>query len=161
MKADTHPDYHMIKVQMTDGTVFETRSTWGKEGDTMTSTSTRPATRPGPAAPPVDCRGGRVAQFNKRFGGLSLKKKDAKRAFAHRVHEGRSRGAALSFHSARRSSSNFEPAGERRGTCRVSRAWWMPSTTATSGKSWYGLRPEAGDVDRRRCRGPSGAGGSV
>ena len=36
MKADTHPDYHMIKVKMTDGTVFETRSTWGKEGDTMT-----------------------------------------------------------------------------------------------------------------------------
>ena len=35
MKADTHPDYHMIKVQMTDGTVFETRSTWGKEGDTL------------------------------------------------------------------------------------------------------------------------------
>ncbi|WP_445949038.1 50S ribosomal protein L31, partial [Sphingorhabdus sp.] len=29
MKADIHPDYHMIKVQMTDGTVFETRSTWG------------------------------------------------------------------------------------------------------------------------------------
>ncbi len=29
MKADTHPDYHMIKVQMTDGTVFETRSSWG------------------------------------------------------------------------------------------------------------------------------------
>ena len=36
MKKDTHPDYHTIKVQMTDGTVFETRSTWGKEGDTMT-----------------------------------------------------------------------------------------------------------------------------
>jgi ribosomal protein L31 len=35
MKADIHPDYHMIKVQMTDGTVFETRSTWGKEGDTL------------------------------------------------------------------------------------------------------------------------------
>ncbi|WP_298168438.1 50S ribosomal protein L31, partial [Novosphingobium sp.] len=35
MKANIHPDYHMIKVQMTDGTVFETRSTWGKEGDTM------------------------------------------------------------------------------------------------------------------------------
>ena len=35
MKTDTHPDYHMIKVQMTDGTVFETRSTWGKEGDTL------------------------------------------------------------------------------------------------------------------------------
>ena len=36
MKKDTHPEYHMIKVQMTDGSVFETRSTWGKEGDTMT-----------------------------------------------------------------------------------------------------------------------------
>ena len=35
MKKDTHPDYHMIKVQMTDGTVYETRSTWGKEGETM------------------------------------------------------------------------------------------------------------------------------
>ena len=35
MKTETHPDYHMIKVQMTDGTTFETRSTWGKEGDTL------------------------------------------------------------------------------------------------------------------------------
>ena len=35
MKKDIHPDYHMIKVQMTDGTVYETRSTWGKEGDTL------------------------------------------------------------------------------------------------------------------------------
>ncbi|MEC7934217.1 MAG: 50S ribosomal protein L31, partial [Pseudomonadota bacterium] len=26
MKADTHPDYHMITVQMTDGTTFQTRS---------------------------------------------------------------------------------------------------------------------------------------
>ena len=24
MKSEIHPDYHMIKVQMTDGTVFET-----------------------------------------------------------------------------------------------------------------------------------------
>jgi len=36
MKKDIHPDYHTIKVQMTDGSVYETRSTWGKEGDTMT-----------------------------------------------------------------------------------------------------------------------------
>lgn len=35
MKKDIHPDYHTIKVVMTDGTTFETRSTWGKEGDTM------------------------------------------------------------------------------------------------------------------------------
>ena len=35
MKADTHPDYHTVKVVMTDGTEFETRTTWGKEGDIM------------------------------------------------------------------------------------------------------------------------------
>ena len=35
MKADIHPDYHMIKVVMTDGTEYETRSTWGSEGDVM------------------------------------------------------------------------------------------------------------------------------
>src|SRR5438309_2093488 len=35
MKPDTHPAYHTIKVVMTDGTEFTTRTTWGKEGDTM------------------------------------------------------------------------------------------------------------------------------
>ncbi len=30
MKASIHPDYHMIKVVMTDGTEFMTRSTYGK-----------------------------------------------------------------------------------------------------------------------------------
>ena len=77
MKADTHPDYHMIKVQMTNGTVFETRSTWGKEGDTMhldIDPTSHPAWTGGQRQ--IE-QGGRVAQFNKRFGGLSLKKKDA------------------------------------------------------------------------------------
>lgn len=35
MKADAHPDYHFITVEMTDGTTYQTRSTWGKEGDVM------------------------------------------------------------------------------------------------------------------------------
>ena len=35
MKSGIHPDYHMINVEMTDGTKFQTRSTWGKEGDTL------------------------------------------------------------------------------------------------------------------------------
>ena len=35
MKAKIHPDYHKITVQMTDGTKYETRSTWGKEGDVL------------------------------------------------------------------------------------------------------------------------------
>jgi ribosomal protein L31 len=36
MKPDTHPDYHMITVQMTDGSKYQTRTTWGKAGDVMT-----------------------------------------------------------------------------------------------------------------------------
>lgn len=75
MKKDTHPDYHMIKVQMTDGTVFETRSTWGKEGETLQldiDPSSHPAWTGGNQR--LLDAGGQVARFNKRFGGLSLKK---------------------------------------------------------------------------------------
>ena len=36
MKSDIHPDYHMIDVKMTDGTIVKMRSTWGKADDTMT-----------------------------------------------------------------------------------------------------------------------------
>jgi large subunit ribosomal protein L31 len=75
MKKTGHPDYHMIKVQMTDGTVFETRSTWGKEGDTMTL-EIDPLAHPawtGGKGTMLDT-GGQVARFNKRFGGLTLKK---------------------------------------------------------------------------------------
>jgi large subunit ribosomal protein L31 len=74
MKADTHPDYHTIKVQMTDGSTFETRSTWGKEGDTL-ALEIDPKSHPAWTGGPQRLQdGGRVAQFNKRFGGLTLKK---------------------------------------------------------------------------------------
>ena len=68
MKADIHPDYHTIKVVMTDGTEFETRSTWGAEGDTMTL-DIDPTSHPawtGGGQQLVD-RGGRVSRFNKKF----------------------------------------------------------------------------------------------
>ena len=35
MKKNLHPNYHYIKVEMTDGSQFETRSTWGSEGETL------------------------------------------------------------------------------------------------------------------------------
>ena len=35
MKKNLHPNYHTIKVKMTDGTQFETKSTWGSEGDVL------------------------------------------------------------------------------------------------------------------------------
>ncbi len=79
MKKDIHPDYHSINIKMTDGTVFETRSTWGKEGDTMTL-DIDPLAHPawtGGNSRMLDT-GGQVARFNKRFGGLTLGKKYAR-----------------------------------------------------------------------------------
>ena len=35
MKKNIHPNYPKIKVVMTDGSHFETMSTWGKEGDSL------------------------------------------------------------------------------------------------------------------------------
>jgi large subunit ribosomal protein L31 len=73
MKSDIHPEYHEIKVVMTDGTEFTTRSTWGKPGDTMTL-DIDPKSHPawtGGGHRLVDT-GGQVARFNKRFGNLKL-----------------------------------------------------------------------------------------
>ena len=73
MKSGTHPDYHNITVQMTDGTTFQTRSTWGKEGDTL-HLEIDPTSHPawtGGQSRMLDT-GGQVARFNKRFGGLAL-----------------------------------------------------------------------------------------
>ena len=74
MKADAHPQYHMITVKMTDGTEFQTRSTWGKGCDTLTL-DIDPTSHPAWTGGKQQLQeGGRVAAFNKRFGGLSLKK---------------------------------------------------------------------------------------
>lgn len=70
-KTGIHPDYHTIKVVMTDGTEYMTRSTYGKEGDTL-NLDIDPKTHPawtGGTQHMLD-RGGRVSRFNSRFGGL-------------------------------------------------------------------------------------------
>ncbi len=74
MKNDIHPDYHTIKVVMTDGTEFETRSTWGAEGDTMTL-DIDPTSHPawtGGGGRLVDTAG-QVAKFNRRFKDFGIK----------------------------------------------------------------------------------------
>ncbi len=76
MKADTHPQYHFIKVVMTDGTSFTTRSTMGKPNDTL-NLDIDPKTHPawtGGTQQLMD-RGGRLSKFNQRFGGFGLGKK--------------------------------------------------------------------------------------
>lgn len=71
MKTDIHPDYHKITVVLTDGTTYETRSTYGENGDTLTL-DIDPKTHPawtGGGQHLVD-RGGRVSRFNKKFQGF-------------------------------------------------------------------------------------------
>ncbi len=73
MKDGIHPDYHDIRIVMTDGTEFVTRSTWGSEGATMTL-EIDPLSHPawtGGSQRLVDT-GGQVARFSKRFGHLKL-----------------------------------------------------------------------------------------
>ena len=75
MKQEGHPDYHMINVVMTDGTTYQTRSTYGKEGATLNldiDPKTHPAGTGGGSA--MLDRGGRVSRFNAKFAGFTAKK---------------------------------------------------------------------------------------
>lgn len=72
MQKDIHPDYHFITVKMTDGTTFQTRSTFGKEGDTLTldiDPTTHPAWTGG--SQQLMDRGGRVSRFKDKFKGFA------------------------------------------------------------------------------------------
>ena len=74
MKADIHPDYHEITVEMTDGTTYTTRSTWGKEGDVL-KLEIDPKSHPAwTGVHRLVDSGGQVAKFNKRFESFGLKK---------------------------------------------------------------------------------------
>ena len=71
MKKDIHPNYHKITVVMTDGTKFETRSTYGKAGDTL-KLDIDPKTHPawtGGGTHLID-RGGRLSRFKKKYEGF-------------------------------------------------------------------------------------------
>ncbi len=74
MKPGIHPNYHEIKVVMTDGPEFETRSCYGKPGDTL-RLDIDPKSHPAwTGQQRIMDTGGRVAKFNKRFAGLGVKK---------------------------------------------------------------------------------------
>lgn len=68
MKADTHPDYHTINIVMTDGTEYQTKSTWGKEGDTMrldVDSKSHPAWNGGTA---TIVEKGQLSKFENKYG---------------------------------------------------------------------------------------------
>ena len=73
MKPEIHPDYHIIEIKMTNGTTYKTRSTYGKEGDTL-ALEIDPSVHPawtGGSQKLLDT-GGRVSKFKKKYEGLGF-----------------------------------------------------------------------------------------
>ena len=75
MKKETHPKYHKIEIQLTDGSKFQTRSTFSKEGEIL-KLDIDPLSHPawtGENSKMLDSDG-QVAKFQKRFQNLKFKK---------------------------------------------------------------------------------------
>ncbi|MDE0766050.1 MAG: 50S ribosomal protein L31 [Amylibacter sp.] len=73
MKKELHPDYHMITVKLTDGSTYETRSTYGSEGDILSldiDPSAHPAWTGGNQR--LMDSGGRVSKFKNKYAGLGF-----------------------------------------------------------------------------------------
>ena len=70
MKSEGHPDYHFITVVMTDGTEYQTRTTYGSAGDRLVL-DVDPTTHPAWTGETgrVSERG-RVSKFNDKFKGF-------------------------------------------------------------------------------------------
>tara|TARA_Y100000590_G_scaffold249942_1_gene280816 strand:+ start:9514 stop:9744 length:231 start_codon:yes stop_codon:yes gene_type:complete len=73
MKKKIHPDYHKIKVVMTDGSQFETMSTWGKEGDSLKLEIDSKSHSAWVGGSQKILDKGRVSKFNKKFKNLVAK----------------------------------------------------------------------------------------
>ena len=73
MKKDTHPEYHIINVKMTNGDVLQMKSTWGAEGDQLSldiDPSAHPAWTGGNQR--LMDTGGRVSKFKNKYEGLGF-----------------------------------------------------------------------------------------
>ena len=165
MKSGTHPDYHMINVEMTDGTKFQTRSTWGKEGDTLhldIDPKVHPAWTGG--NPPAARHGGQVARFNKRFGGLSPRQEVSRLDPRTIVRGSRPSGSSCAhwrkddfrpYHAIVQRSRG--PPAFRRRTDRPPRiagaGCWRPSAAGNcNGFGHLGGRAQVGRQAGRQCR---------
>ena len=80
MKQGIHPDYHKITIQMTDGTKYESRSTWGKDGDTL-QLDVDPKTHPAWVGGMNLRKTGQMEKFQNKFGSFgAIKTEEAKDA---------------------------------------------------------------------------------
>jgi large subunit ribosomal protein L31 len=81
MKQDIHPDYHKITVVMTDGTKYDTHSTWGKEGDVL-QLDVDPLTHPAWVGGVNLRKTGQMEKFQNKFGDFAAASKGSKKAAA-------------------------------------------------------------------------------
>ena len=158
MKPDMHPDYHTIKVVMTDGTEFTTRTTWGKEGDTL-HLDIDPKSHPawtGGQQQLLD-RGGRLSRFQKKFAGHRRSRNRRERAGAKAPRSAgffvsaRHRGSHSSCSKAALSRPSCRSTGLLRSARARATAWIVASSRRTSLCSC--LRA----LDQRRAGAPAGA----
>ena len=70
MKAGIHPDYHKIIIQMSDGTKYDTYSTWGKEGDVL-QLDVDPKTHPAWVGGINLRKTGQMEKFQNKFGAFA------------------------------------------------------------------------------------------
>lgn len=73
MQKDIHPNYHEISVEMTDGTKFKTKSTYGKKGDILkldVDPTTHPAWTGGTTV--INQNVSKVVKFKEKFGGINF-----------------------------------------------------------------------------------------
>lgn len=73
MKQGIHPDYHKIFIQMSDGLKYESRSTWGKEGDTLLL-DVDPKTHPAWVGGINLRKTGQMEKFKNKFGSFGAVK---------------------------------------------------------------------------------------
>ena len=76
MKKNIHPNYHTIKVEMTDGTQFETKSTWGKEGEVLKLEIDPKSHAAWTGGKQKLMDKGRISKFNKKFQNFKSEKKN-------------------------------------------------------------------------------------
>ena len=89
MKQGIHPDYHKISVVMTDGSKYDTYSTWGKEGDVL-QLDVDPKTHPAWVGGINLRKTGQMEKFQnkfKDFGSAAVKKPAAAAAPAPKKKE--------------------------------------------------------------------------
>ena len=67
MKKNKHPDYHTITVEMTDGSKFQTRSTWGNKNDNLKLEIDPKSHAAWTGGKQKILDKGRISEFNKKF----------------------------------------------------------------------------------------------